>query len=304
VSASRFVVVDRSVDRAEPPVAVHVTTGGDPSGTPVIMLNGLSGTAWDWDPAVDALGDEGWYAVRYDRPGQGSSGALRRDPTLATEVALLWTVAEAAGVDRPAVLVGHAYGALLARAAAATDPARIRGCVLIDPRVHRSAGRDPVALRRRGRWTRAPLRVLAALNGDSNAVRLTGPWLGRYATWAGSAGPAASRVRPEAWHTALRRPEVLIGTVGEHACHAAVAAEAAALHAERPFPPVPVAVLCGGGGRLRSAGARRVAAQRDLAETLGGSFRLLPDAGHLVMLDRPGEVADAVRAVGAGTMTA
>jgi pimeloyl-ACP methyl ester carboxylesterase len=304
---SRYVLVDPPAGDAGPATAVHVHTDGDRAGVPVVMLNGRWSSSWDWDAVVDTLpaGTE-WYVVRYDRAGRGRSGALRRPPTLDTELGTLWSVGAAAGARGPVVLVGHGYGGLLAQAAAANQPDRVRGCVLLDPLVPgtRLADRDPEALRRRGRRTHAPLRLLATAAAVTNAVRLAGPLLGRSVTWAGTAGPATGRERPDEWRRIQQRPEILLGAVEEDAAAHAVAAELLALRrTARSSPATPVAVLCGGGGRLRRT--RRVSAQRALAAgPRGGTFALLPDAGHLVMVDRPDAVVEALHTLRAGTMTA
>jgi hypothetical protein len=44
----------------------------------------------------------------------------------------------------------------------------------------------------------------------------------------------------------------------------------------------------------RGGGDRWVAAQRDLAHLLGGRQTVLPESRHLVMMDEPQAIADAV----------
>ncbi|WP_375540775.1 alpha/beta fold hydrolase, partial [Streptomyces sp. TRM64462] len=100
----------------------------------------------------------------------------------------------------------------------------------------------------------------------------------------------------------------------ENAHYRAVAAGLLALRARHPLPAgAPVTVLAAPDAphqrdrqpapdapdapespHLRHRTDRWTLRQRGLARTLGGRFVLVPDAGHLLMLDRPDAVAAAV----------
>jgi len=79
--------------------------------------------------------------------------------------------------------------------------------------------------------------------------------------------------------------------------HGPLQAGVLAWQRERGAPEVPVRLLVGAAG-TGSGRTRWVALQRDLARRLGAPEpQLLDDAGHLVTIDRPDAIADAVRAL-------
>ncbi|MFD5079359.1 alpha/beta fold hydrolase [Streptomyces sp. NPDC058371] len=84
----------------------------------------------------------------------------------------------------------------------------------------------------------------------------------------------------------------LRAVLAENATYADEAVELAALRRDFPLPDVPVAVLAAGSPRW-------LGRQRALAAYLGAAFRVVAPSGHLVMLDRPEDVADALLSSGA-----
>ena len=97
------------------------------SGTPVVLIHGLPGTAEDFNKVTPLLA--GHRTIAFDRPGFGYSGDgyLKFDRQIATLDSLL----RALHVDRP-ILVGHSYGGTLALAFAERHPAEVGGLVLVD----------------------------------------------------------------------------------------------------------------------------------------------------------------------------
>lgn len=71
-------------------------------------------------------------AVVYDRAGAGRSDADSSPRTLARMAEDLNELLAALG-SGPFILVGHSWGGPIVRAAAAADPSRLRGLVLVDP---------------------------------------------------------------------------------------------------------------------------------------------------------------------------
>lgn len=129
-----FVVVVESGDR----IHFLVWGGGDPGAVDapgVVLIHGLSNTAWSWTPVARRL-----LAVRHvvamDLRGHGLSDAPTEgyDPrTLAGDVL---AVAEGSGLlAGPAdqlILAGHGFGAIVAAWAAAELGDRCAGVVLVD----------------------------------------------------------------------------------------------------------------------------------------------------------------------------
>jgi pimeloyl-ACP methyl ester carboxylesterase len=97
------------------------------SGTPVVLIHGLPGTAEDFNAVTPLL--PGRRTIAIDRPGFGYSGDgyLKFDRQIEVLEALLRRL----GVTRP-ILVGHSYGGTLALAFAERHPSEVRGLVLVD----------------------------------------------------------------------------------------------------------------------------------------------------------------------------
>jgi pimeloyl-ACP methyl ester carboxylesterase len=97
------------------------------TGTPVVLIHGLPGTAEDFNKVTPLLA--GHRTIAFDRPGFGYSGDgyLKFDRQIATLDSLL----RGLHVSRP-ILVGHSYGGTLALAFAERHPAEVGGLVLVD----------------------------------------------------------------------------------------------------------------------------------------------------------------------------
>lgn len=110
---------------------LHTEVHGPPDGTPVVFLHGVSGSmrTYDWLPAEIA---DGRRIVRVDLRGHGESehaaGTYDVDHYGADVVAVLRET-----VGRPAVLVGHSLGGVVAWWLAQRHPDLVVGAFLEDP---------------------------------------------------------------------------------------------------------------------------------------------------------------------------
>jgi pimeloyl-ACP methyl ester carboxylesterase len=97
------------------------------SGTPVVLIHGLPGTAEDFNEVTPLLA--GHRTIAFDRPGFGYSGHgyLKFDRQLEVLDELLRQL----HVSRP-ILVGHSYGGTIALGFAERHPAEVSGLVLVD----------------------------------------------------------------------------------------------------------------------------------------------------------------------------
>lgn len=109
----------------------HIHMQGS-SGVPVVLEAGIAASSLSWQRLLGAMGPE-QRVVAYDRRGFGWSEAAESPRTLETLASELGNVFEHAGVDRPAVLVGHSFGALIAKRFAMRNPERVAALVLLDP---------------------------------------------------------------------------------------------------------------------------------------------------------------------------
>jgi len=110
----------------------------------VILVGGLRASAGDWmetvpgKPNVFSAVAAFTRVCAYDRPGTPVSDRPSRSdpvaqPTAAADaVADLHALMAAAGIETPAVLVGHSYGGLVVRLYASTYPDQVSGMVLLD----------------------------------------------------------------------------------------------------------------------------------------------------------------------------
>ncbi|QES41275.1 alpha/beta hydrolase [Streptomyces venezuelae] len=257
------------------PHHVEVTGTG-----PVCVLGAGLGLGWfDWDPVAALLAPHR-TVVRFDRPGLGLSGHARVAPTVRGEAERILRVLDAVGLGTARVtVVGHSLAGFHAEAFARLYPQRTEGLVLVDSSVEER----PRTLLPRGVRV-AATRACGALLCATGLPRAVGPTLRRLTAptpWAWLYG--GSRV----WRAALM----------EYVTYGDAARELAALRRRLPLPRgVPVTVLAAHPG---SGPHRWLDRQRRLAHALDAAFGVAAPSGHLVMRDRPGEVARAVLAAGA-----
>jgi pimeloyl-ACP methyl ester carboxylesterase len=97
------------------------------SGTPVVLIHGLPGTAEDFNEVTPLLA--GHRTIAIDRPGFGYStgGYVPFNRQLRTIHELL----VALHISKP-ILVGHSYGGTIALGFAERYPGEVRGLVLVD----------------------------------------------------------------------------------------------------------------------------------------------------------------------------
>jgi len=109
---------------------LHVQRSG--AGAPaLVFVHGLGGTTATWDGVVAAMAPR-HLAVAIDLLGHGAS-PVPDDPALYTRDAALADLDDVlAGIDGPAVLVGHSLGGYLSLAHAATRPGAVAGIVVLN----------------------------------------------------------------------------------------------------------------------------------------------------------------------------
>ncbi|MEU7476540.1 alpha/beta fold hydrolase [Lentzea sp. NPDC042327] len=243
---------------------LHLLVDGPADAPPVVLTSGLAGAVADWD-VVTRLLTPSARVLRFDRPGTGASTPSPEPPSARREVAVLDAVLDVAGA--PAVLVGHSLAGLHVEAYARLRPERVRGAVLVDPSLVPPGVGRPFDLS--AVFAQALLRVGAA----GPAARCAGPLLRLFG-----------------------RPPATAAVVEELAGYPALVAEVDALRTH-PLPDVPWQVLTAGGtlGGARSA-LHILTAHGSMASlSAHGLHRIVPEASHMVQLDDPGAVADAVR---------
>ena len=257
----------------------------------VVVVPGLGSTPGEWDAVVDALPDD--VGVVLVDPADVPRLRSRDDWTPEAVAARL--AARVADAARPLLLVGHSSGGLhvqallYADADADADRRDCAGAVLVDASHEEAARLAPAVLSDVGR-------AAAELVVAAGVATLVGPWLRTLGVWATSVR-RRDRMAPAAVRAVYASRAWAGSTLDAWFGHGPLQAGVLAWQRERGAPEVPVRLLVGAAGTGRGR-AGWIAVQRDLARRLGAPDPLLlDDAGHLVTIDRPDAVADAVRAL-------
>ncbi|MFD7553331.1 alpha/beta fold hydrolase [Streptomyces sp. NPDC059835] len=281
----RFVRVDG--------VPLHVVVEGR---GPVCVLSAGLAMAWfDWDEVAALLVAAGRTVVRFDRPGHGLSAPAAEPPTAAGEAHRIAGLLDASGLGGAAgvTVVGHSIAGFHAEAFARLYPGRTAALVLLDSSVEEAPrALLPAALRT------GAARVLGRVVTAAGVPAALGPAARRAvvrASRTGGADPAARDLVRRCYRTG----RVWQGALLENSRYLDAAAELLALRATHPLT-APATVLVGHGGGTGRGALRWLARQAELADRLGARFEVAEPAGHLVMLDRPDQVARAVLGAAAG----
>ena len=258
-------------------VHLEVVPGG---GTPVLLLPGCAVPSYAFRPVETAL--PGRWLVALDRPGMVDTPWPGHLPTLAEEVATLLALCEAVGT--PPVVVAHSMAGPHAEALVRLHPGSVAGLVLLDASIEVDARRPSAAFDRA--WLGAsrvalegsrlpPFAVAAALST-------------RVAVWSQSQRLRINYSRPPGTEELFRRPDTLATLVAEQAAYGDQLADLQDLLRTTTWPGTPSVVLTAGN---RTGWVRK---QRVLAHRIGADQVVVDDSRHLMMVDRPDAVADAV----------
>lgn len=245
-------------------VELHHESRGE--GEPVLFLHGFPFTGALWDPVVERL-DGGWRCILPDLRGMGRSPATAAAgmDDYADDLARLL---DALGETRPVVLVGMSMGGYVAFAFARRHPERVRALALVATRAQADTEEGA-----RGRLATADrvLREGSRVVADDMVGKLFG-----------ASAPGELRAR---WHAimAATPPE------GVAAVLRAMAARPDSFGTLRELDG-PVLVVVG-----EEDGIAPVEDGRRMAEAArAGRLVTVPGAGHMVPVERPDAVADAL----------
>jgi pimeloyl-ACP methyl ester carboxylesterase len=252
-------------------------------GSAVVLLHGLTGSRAYLEPYAGRLARM-HRVVAIDLPGHGGSDMV--EPFSFLEAARLMAgAAEAAGVERPVVL-GHSFGAPLAVAWAAERP--VAGIVAVSP-----VGMVPLQLRRARRVL--PFHRLLALTEPA---------------WGGAAvalGP--SRRAVFGWFVGMAGLDGLEPALGRRMLRDAGRAAPVVTKVLGPLTDLDLAALAGAvsapalvlWGDLDRSGWE---SGPPLAAALRGRREVLPEVGHMPMLEAPYAFTMAVRRFLSATVSA
>jgi pimeloyl-ACP methyl ester carboxylesterase len=250
---------------------IFAATGGrafDAKLPAVLFIHGAGMDHTVWALQARYFAHHGRSVLAIDLPGHGRSGGEPQD-TIAAWARTLVDLLDAAGLAS-AALVGHSMGALIALEAAAAAPARVRVLALLGV-----AGTMPVH----------PDLQAAADRNQRLAPELIASWgHGRAGHLGGHPAPGLWMMQDSVALLERARPGALARDL--QAC----AAYDGALAAARKIS-CPTLFLLGGADRMTPP-----AKAKPLAEAIPGARTIiLPEAGHMMMVERPDAVTDALR---------
>lgn len=257
-----------------------VTVVGPADGPTVVLSHCWTGSRAIWGPVAERLVETGHQVVLYDQRGHGSSTNGDSAPSIAMLGDDLRAVLEAVDVH-DAVLVGHSMGGMSVQAYAAEHPGafkeRARAVVLVATAAKVTSRALPVG-------------AVARAMGEGSSEWARRGAVG-YALARRSLGRAPRRADVELTRDGMAR------TTGVARAGFLSAMSALDLRAGLGDIEVPATVLVGARDRLTPP---RVA--RALAAGIPASrLVVLQGAGHMLPLEAPDQVVEAIRTAAAGT---
>jgi pimeloyl-ACP methyl ester carboxylesterase len=233
--------------------------GGDLDSLPVVLLHGAGGSHLYWPPELRRLAGARVFAP--DLPGHGKSGG-RGQQSIGAYAKLINGWLEGLGISE-AIFIGHSMGSAIALSLATNYPQQVAGLGLLGAGARMRVRQDILA--DCANTTTFHKAVESLISGafshfaDLRLVEL-----------------AASRM-------AETRPSVLHGDL--LACHEFDLTE------KLVDIKSPTLVLCGSEDQLTP-----LRSSQFLAGTIPmASLKVIPEAGHMVMLEKPQEVASALQ---------
>jgi pimeloyl-ACP methyl ester carboxylesterase len=298
----RYPPPGRLVDVGEHWLHLYCDGRSEPDTATIVIDAGNASFSLDWAGIQRQL-TSSYRVCAYDRAGYGWSqpGPLPRDAEQV--VRELHALLQESGEAGPYLLVGHSLGGLHVQLYAARHPEEVAGLVLIDSA---TAGTLPAEFNEQRRATLGFYGTMRQLTA-SGLLRVLGPLGGKRAI------PPSVRGLPEdvqdAYLALLLDPVYYETAAAEMmALPESVEQVSAALQDDPPFGDTPLIVLTAARSappgshpyteETVPADPNRVKAQGELAQLSTRAERwMLGQSGHLVHLDAPESVLDAVEAV-------
>ncbi len=246
---------------------------------PLVVLMAGCGLAMEyWREVVEHL--PGLDLVAYDRPGMGGTRWPGHLPSLAEEVA---TLVDLIG-DRggPAILVAHSMASFHAEALARAHPELVRAVVMIDGSCE---------------WYTKPPRVLSSRVASvvsSLSMNLRLGWLGEYGWRTGAwmqSNREFARLSRGRLPSIYRDPNALAMAIAESMGYEQQAWDLMAYRDARGWPDIRTLILTADS----SGGDGWIEQQARYADLLNARHIVVAQSRHLMMLDRPDVIADAIR---------
>ncbi len=259
-------------------VAWHDTQKG--AGTPVVLIHGLASNAGFWRYNVAALEQGGCRVIAVDLPGFGKSAKPFGAPySLAFQAGTVASLLQKLGIAK-AVWVGHSMGAQIAMTAALNHPTMVERLVLLSP-----AGFETFK-RGEGDWMRNAVNPEFVKRTSSAAVRAN--LAANFFTWS------------DAWEWMVEERERMARAKEfDRFCYAVWCSVGAMLdepvRAKLGRIAVPVLVIGGENDNLipnpyLHGGFTRDVMEDGVRALPNARLVMLPHAGHMVQIEKAGDV--------------
>jgi pimeloyl-ACP methyl ester carboxylesterase len=249
------------------------------AGEPVLLVHGLAGGSANWCEVVPDL-VERHRVIAVDLPGHAGSEPLPSEATVDDFAAEVAAVLDAEEVES-ALVAGHSFGGLVALRLVHRRPELVRGLLLVSP-AGISTARPLVA---------AIVAATTTIKPGRTAARFRHRWADR---------PWYRRALLRPWFVSdadALGARATHGLLEAHARHANTRIAGRAMVADDPRRELPLSCPV-----LVLWGARDAQLPLDdafeYARRLGAPLRVVADCGHLVIVERPRAVLDALAALG------
>jgi pimeloyl-ACP methyl ester carboxylesterase len=247
--------------------SIHYETAGDRSNPPIVMILGLSHRLAHWGKLPGLLAER-LFVVTFDSRGMGASERRDEPYTIGDEVGDVAAVMDAVGLSE-ATIYGRSRGGMLAQAFALAHPERTTRLVLSGTS-HRGPG------------------TVGSTQRVNEAMRIT-PEMTREQIFGGQneamAAPGWRERDPDAFAyclaTDLEAPPRRFAVVRQQESPAGWSS-----YDRLPGFLRPALVICGeDDGMVPAENSRQIAMRIP-----GAQLALIPECGHLPMLEKPAEV--------------
>lgn len=251
--------------------SIHYETCGDRGKPPILLILGLSHRLAHWGK-LPALLAERFFVVTYDCRNIGASERRDEAYTVRDEVEDAKAVLDAAGVEQAAIY-GRSRGGMLAQELALTYPDRVAALILSGTS-HRGPGSVGSTDRVNAAMNFGPEMSREEIFATQNEAMAAPGWRERDPEAFGYCLGVDLEAPPRRFAVARQQEAIAMWTSFDRLGQIAV----------------PTLVLCGeDDGMVPPDNSRQVAALIP-----GATLRLIPQCGHLPMLEQPETVADEV----------
>ncbi len=252
-------------------VALHTVVEGD--GPAVVLLHGHTLDLRVWDDVAARLVAEGTRVIRYDQRGHGRSSSPPSGYRFGDHAADLAAVQDACGAS-PAHLVGLSKGGGIVLELALREPERARSLTLVGPMVPDVRLSEPMV---------DSFRALA------RAIRADGPAAVSGDVWTAHPLLAPAAARPGA----RERLEAMLRSypAGEYLATARDEPDRAWTVPERLGELAAPTLVVRGDGEVDDF---RAMAELVAARVPGSRLEVIPGSGHLVPLEQPAALSEAL----------